>query len=704
MGVRQRKAHKHASTHAVAFAIAGFFGFLSLLMATLLVSLTVTVNSWLDGLPDYTSADAYLVPEPTTLYAADNTVIAEYYLQNRRTIEIDQVSPYVLTGTVDTEDIRFYKHSGVDPQGILRAVFVQLSGGSEGASTITQQLVRNTVLSDEQFDYSLRRKVREAYIAIQMEKMYTKDQILMMYLNTIYYGDGAYGIQAASINYFNKNASDLTLPEAALLVGLPAAPSAYDPTVNPDLAINRRNLVLDRMYTAGDITQEEYEEAVNTELSLNHGAYLDSIGRYPYFSDYVRELLLEDFDYNTILQGGLHVYTTIDPHWQQCAEEAVAEQLDIIGDPELQFGLVSVDPHNGYIKALVGGRDYNMSQFNLATQARRQVGSTMKMFTLATAINSGMNPDIYINANSPIQVTDGWEVSNYANMSYGNVTLTYATQESINTAYAQVAMCLGIENVSSTAYAMGIDVDLPPYPSVCLGTVGIPPVQMAEAYSTLAANGIHRDAIAITRIEDRNGNVVYEHTDNPTTVFAPEIAEAITGVLHTVTQGSAGASILSYNYNINQPMAGKTGTTETADDLWFCGYTPQMCTAVWCGYLEEEPVFVYGSYGHPYQTSTACWGRYAEKLLWDTPYESFPDSGIYPTYKDNSSWTFAATQSSANSGWYYNYTEPTDTTQDTSATTEDTTTPVEEEEYYEPEPEVVPEEEYVPEDEYYEEG
>jgi len=687
MGVRQRRARKHASTHIVAFTIAGFFGFMALLMATLLVSLTVTVNSWLEDLPDYQSADAYLVPEPTTIYASDGTAIAEYYLQNRRTVNIDEVSPYVLKATVDTEDIRFYKHNGVDPQGIMRAVVVQLSGGSEGASTITQQLVRNTVLSDEQFDYSLKRKVREAYIAIQMEKMYTKDQILMMYLNTIYFGDGAYGIQAASINYFNKNASDLTLAEAALLSGLPQAPSAYDPTVNPDLALKRRNIVLDRMYTGGDISEEEYEEAVNSELGLNHGAYLDSIGTYPYFSDYVRELLLEDFDYNTILQGGLHVYTTIDPYWQRCAEEAVAEQLDIIGDPELQFGLVAVDPHNGYIKALVGGRDYNKSQFNLATQARRQVGSTMKMFTLATAINSGMNPEIRLNANSPLQITPEWEVSNYANMSYGNITLTYATQESVNTAYAQVAMCLGIENVIATAHAMGIDVDLPPYPSVCLGSIGIPPVQMAEAYSTLAANGVHRDAIAITRIEDRNGNVVYEHTDNPSTVFAPEVAEAITGVLHTVTQGTAGASILSYNYNINQPMAGKTGTTETADDLWFCGYTPQMCCAIWCGYLEEEVVYVYGSYGHPYQTSTACWGRFAEKLLWDTPYESFPNSGIYPTYKDNSEWKFSNTNSGVNSGYYY--VEPTQTQ------TEPEEEPVYEDPYYEEEP--------VYEDPYYEE-
>ncbi|MDO5118685.1 MAG: PBP1A family penicillin-binding protein [Coriobacteriales bacterium] len=655
MGVRQRRARAHARTHVVAFSIAGFIAFQMLLMATLLFSLTMMVNNWLEDLPDYQSADAYLVPEPTTIYAADGTVIAEYYLQNRRIIDMDQVSQYVLTASVDTEDIRFYKHNGVDPQAIIRAVIAQLSGSSEGASTITQQLVRNTVLSDEQFDYSLKRKVREAYIAIQMEKMYTKDQILMMYLNTIYYGDGAYGIQAASINYFNKNASDLTLSEAALLCGLPQAPSAYDPTVNPDLATKRRNVVLMRMFDAGDITKEQYDEAVNEELVLNHGAYLDPVGPYPYFSDYVQSLLLEDFDYNTILQGGLHVYTTLDTTWQRYAEEAVREQLDVVGDPNLQFGLAAIEPSTGYIKAIVGGRDYEVSQFNTATQARRQPGSSMKMFTLATAISQGMNPSIMLNANSPLKITDDWEVQNYGNASYGTVTLRYATEESLNTPYAQVALAVGIENVIATAHAMGIDVDLPPYPSVALGSAGIPPVQMAEAYATLAADGVHREGVAITRIEDRNGNVIYEHVDTPEQVLAPEVAEAVTDVLKGTVRGAGTAAILSYNFNIPVDMAGKSGTSSGARDLWFVGYTPSMACAVWCGYLEESMIYVYGYEGHGYQTSVPVWGRFAEKLYSSSGWESFPDCGVTPTYKDNSEWTFTSTDSSVNSGYYYNY-------------------------------------------------
>ena len=290
MSVRNRRARKHSRTHIVGFGIAGILGFLALLVIALAISAGALVNSWLLNLPDYQSADAYLVAEPTQVFDADNNVIAEYYLQNRRTVTKDQVSPYVLMGTVDMEDIRFYQHNGIDPQGIVRAVIAQFTGGAEGASTITQQLVEQT----------LKRKVREAYIAIQMEKKYTKDQILMMYINTIYYGHAAYGIQAAAITYFNKDAKNLTLAEAALLAGLPQSPSFYDPTENPEAAIQRRNTILDRMYTAGDITKEECEKAQAEPLTLNLGQVMDETSTYPYFTDYVKQLLLQDFDQETV--------------------------------------------------------------------------------------------------------------------------------------------------------------------------------------------------------------------------------------------------------------------------------------------------------------------------------------------------------------------------------------------------------------------
>lgn len=647
MGVRTRRARKHSKTHFIGFGAAGILGFLALLGIALAVSLGTLVDSWLEDLPDYTSADAYLVAEPTQVYDADGNLIAEFYLQNRRSVTEDEVSPYVLEGTVAVEDERFYQHNGVDPQGVIRAAVGQLFGGSEGASTITQQLVRNTVLSDEQFEISLKRKVREAYIAIQMEKMYTKDQILMMYLNTIYYGYGAYGIEAASITYFNKHASELTLNEAATLIGIPNSPSYYDPTVNMDACKSRRDLVLRRMLSNGVITQEEYDQTVGTDITLNLGnSVMDENGTYPYFTAYIKELLQQDFDSDTIFQGGLQVYTTLDPASQQAAEEAVQETLTDIGDDSLEAALVAIDPDTGYVKAMIGGRDFNANQFNLATQARRQAGSSFKAFTLTAAIGDGMNPQIYLNCNSPIQASSTWRVQNYANTSYGTITLARATEYSSNTGYAQVAQAIGAQKIVDTAKAMGIDEDLPAYESLTLGVIGIPPIQMAEAYATLASGGVHHDAVAITKIEDRNGNTVYEHQDNPTQALTAEVAHATTQVLSGVVNHSGGTAtaVLNYTNGVDQPIAGKTGTTENARDLWFCGYTPQISVAVWVGYREEAPVYVYGSEGHPSNTACPIFGRYIAKTLAGTPREEFPEAAD-PEYKPNSSWTFSATKS-----------------------------------------------------------
>ena len=640
MGVRKRRARRNARTHIIGFGIAGIFGFITLLVAALAMSLGALITSWLQDLPDYNSADAYLVSEPTEIVDANGATIAEYYLQNRRSVEMDQVSDYVIKGIVDIEDVRFYRHNGVDPQGIARAVIRQLTGGSEGASTITQQLVRNTVLSDEQFDYTLKRKVREAYLAIQMEKMYTKDQILMMYLNTIYFGHQAYGIQAAAITYFNKNASDLSLAEAATLCGLPQSPSNLDPIQNPDAATSRRNAVLDHMLEAGDISQEEYEEAVNTEMQVNPGSFLQNESKQPYFTDYVKQLLLEDFDQDTVFQGGLKVYTTIDPSYQTAAENAVATQLSEIGNERLDAALVAVDPDTGYIKAMVGGRDYQESQFNLATQARRQPGSSFKLFTLVAALREGMSPNIYINCNSPMTFSPTWTVQNDQNYSWGTITLARAFAVSSNTGFVQVADAIGADKIVSAAHDMGITVDLPAYPSLTLGTVGVPPVQMAEAFATIATGGLHRDAIAITRIEDRNGNTVYEHKDNPDRAIDESIASAALEVMKGVTTWGGTAEVVGSGLTVDQPVGGKTGTTESYRDLWFTGITPQLSVSIWCGYREEGEIYVWGSLGHPYNTACPMFTSFVNTVLDGVAREEFPTSSTQPEYKDASTWEF----------------------------------------------------------------
>ena len=644
MSVRNRRARNHARTHIVGFGFAGVLGFLALLIIALAVSAGALVNSWLLNLPDYQSADAYLVAEPTQVFDADNNVIAEYYLQNRRIVTKDQVSPYVLWGTVDTEDIRFYQHNGIDPQGIARAVLVQFTGGSEGASTITQQLVRNTVLSDEQFEQTLKRKVREAYIAIQMEKKYSKDQILMMYINTIYYGHSAYGIQAAAITYFNKDAKNLTLAEAALLAGLPQSPSYYDPTENPESAIMRRNTVLDRMFKAGDITREERDAAQAEPLTLNQGQVMEERGSYPYFTDYIKQLLLNDFDQDTVFQGGLKVYTTLDPTIQRQAETAVNSRLDEYGNEQLEAALVAIDPDTGYVEAMVGGRDYNVDQFNLATQARRQPGSSFKTFTLAAAIMDGMNPGIFINCNSPLQVTPTWRVQNNDNYSYGNITLAEALARSSNTGFVQVAQTIGPEKIVEAAHLMGIDEPLDAFASITLGTIGVPPVQMAEAYATLASGGIHRDSVAITRIEDRNGNIVYEHEDRPERVLTAAVAQDETAILESVVSEPFGtAAAMQSMLTIDQPVAGKTGTSENYRDLWFCGFTPQVSVAIWCGYRTESTVYLGRTIGHPDTTACPIFASFVNSMLSGYDRVEFPSTTETVEYKPNSDWSFSNT-------------------------------------------------------------
>ena len=327
-----------------------FLGFLLIAGVAFGIGMIGNVNRWLSDLPDYTDANAYLVSEPTEIVDCNGNKIASFYTQNRKSVTKDQVSPYVLQGTVDVEDERFYEHGGIDLWGIARAAVATVSGGHEGASTITQQLVRNTILQEEQFDSTIERKVREAYIAIKMEEIYSKDEILMMYLNTIYYGHGAYGIEAAAETYLSKSAADLTLSEAALLIGLPNSPSQYDPTVNPDLALSRRNKVLDNMLRLGHITQEEHDAAQAEPITLNvteiSGSGVDVYSQ-PYFVAYVKQLLEQEFSTDVLFKGGLTVKTTIDPTMQQTAEEAVRAQLDTLSLDGLDMGMVVLDPKTG---------------------------------------------------------------------------------------------------------------------------------------------------------------------------------------------------------------------------------------------------------------------------------------------------------------------------------------------------------------------
>ena len=585
--------------------------------------------------------------EESQLLDSSGAVIAHFYDKQRIVVPSANISDVMKKAIIAIEDKRFYEHNGVDLIGIARAVMVQLTGGSEGASTITQQLVRNTILSEEQFDNTIERKVREAFIAVKMEEVYSKEEILMMYLNTIYYGHGAYGIETAAQTYLSKSAKDLTLAEAALLVGLPNAPSRYDPTVNPDYAIQRRNTVLNRMCSNGKITEEERDAAQAEPLTLNVNSIPESgTLAHPYFVDYVKSLLQEEFSSDMIFKGGLTVKTTIDPILQAAAEQTAVERMNAEGADELQVGMVVVDPKTGYIKAMVGGKDYYADENHVNhALSRRSTGSSFKTFTLAAAIKAGMSPNVLLNCSSPLKVW-GTEFSNYGNHNYGERTLASATAVSSNTGYVQVAEAIGNQKIIDMCASMGIDTtdeiaNFQDVPSLTLGTASITPLEMAEAYTALANGGYHREAVAITEITSRTGKVIYQHEDNPDQIMTTGEAEAVTGVLKGVM--SSGGTGYYGRPNIDQPVAGKTGTAGTASrtsDLWFVGYTPELVCSIWTGRSGTNASFSgYGTADLPLPIFKA----FMTQALSGVAREEFPE-GDTPDYKANSSWDFSGSK------------------------------------------------------------
>ncbi|QWT17307.1 PBP1A family penicillin-binding protein [Collinsella sp. zg1085] len=647
MGPRERQTRRNAKTHSLAMVIVSILGFFLLAGVAFGIGMMANINRWLSDLPDYTDTNQYLVSEPTNVLDANGNLIASLYVQNREVVALEQISPIVLKGTVATEDERFYEHGGIDLLGIGRALLVQLSGRSEGASTITQQLVRNTILSEEQFDVTIERKVREAFIAIKMEEQFSKDEILAMYLNTIYYGHGAYGIETAARTYFSKSSSELSLSEAALLIGIPNAPGVYDPTINPELALKRRNIVLARMLKNKVISQEEHDGAQAEELNLNVTNMPQSGSlAYPYFCDYVRSLLQDQFTTDMIFKGGLTVKTTIDPTIQAKAEEAAVSRLEARGADNVDVGLISIDPQTGYIKAMVGGRDYNATDAHVNhTLSRRSAGSAFKGLTLAAAIKAGMNPNIMLNCSSPMTFSKGgrsFTVQNYGNHDYGNRTLASATAVSSNTGYIQVQEVIGYGAIEKICSTLGIDTTDPVaefrgQDNLTIGTCNITPLEMAEAYAAFANGGYHRDAVAITEILSRTGQTVYKHQDDPKQVLTPGQAAAVTQVLRGVMQG--GGTGQGYMPNINQPVAGKTGTAGhggKTTDVWFVGYTPQLCTSIWIGQSAGNYQIRYSTADLPlpifknFMTSALAGVERAEFPLGDTP-----------TYKANAEWKFS---------------------------------------------------------------
>ena len=538
------------------------------------------------------------IGQNTFVYAADDSFLGTIPAEKNRTpVALNTVSPYMRQAILSIEDRRFYEHGGIDVAGILRAAWADVRAGKvvQGGSTITQQLVRNLYIGRE---VTLERKVTEACLAIKLNSRWSKDKILEEYLNQVYFGNHAYGVEAAAQTYFSRRARNLTLPQAALLAGLPQAPSVFDPFNKPERGLARRNTVLRAMAANGDITRAQYRSAVQADLGLKKGQLYKRIHE-PYFFSYVREELLREYGANTVRSGGLRVYTTIDRRFQKLAREAITDTLYYKSDPAA--AIVSIDPRTGAIRAMdavIPGK--KALQFNLAAQSRRQAGSTFKTFVLAEAIEQGANPDSTYYTSAPFFYrpdpvgsceTNWWCVETYGNDYYGSSSVHSATLRSDNTVYAQLTLDVGPENAADMAHKLGVKASLKTregayVPSLGLGAMGVSPLDMASAYATIAAGGMYSRPTAITKVVLPDGKV--DETagwgvPERRRVISDGVAYEVTKILRdNINEGTGTAA------NIPRPAAGKTGTTERHSDAWFCGYTPDLSTTVWVGYPQGE--------------------------------------------------------------------------------------------------------------------
>jgi penicillin-binding protein 1A len=531
------------------------------------------------------------------VYAADGSLLGSIPAEkNRQPVELNRISKWMRLSTIAIEDRRFYEHSGIDLEGIARALAADVRAGRvvEGGSTITQQLVRNLYVGNE---VTFERKAIEACLAIRLNNRRSKNWILENYLNTVFYGSRAYGVHAAAQTYFSKPAWRLGLGESALLAGLTQAPSVYDPFNNPRTALARRDQVLRAMLEQGKITRRQHRQAVSDrDLRLRPGRLYTRI-REPYFFSYVRPLLVAQYGANTVRSGGLRVYTTVDRRFQQQARNAILRTLPYQDDPAA--AIVSINPQNGAIRAMAAvtpGRRGN--QFNLASQARRQAGSTFKTFVLAAAIAEGVDPDSTSYASRPFvyqpdPLSEPWEVATYSHEYLGTVPISTATLSSDNTVFAQLTLDLGPDKVAAMAHRLGVRSNLKTregvhVPSLGLGSADISPLDMASAYATLAAGGVYSEPMAIRKVilpdgvEDKDAGWGVPQRRR---AVADWVADEVTEILEDNIDGGTGTGAGIF---FDRPAAGKTGTTDKHTDAWFCGYTPNLSTTVWVGHPQGQ--------------------------------------------------------------------------------------------------------------------
>lgn len=610
------------------------------MLAAALISGTVGGFFWAitHDLPEIRTLETFKPAAVTRIYSADKELLAELFTQKRVPVPLHMIPDYLRQGVVATEDRQFYEHAGVDLKGILRAIIKDIRAGEfvEGASTITQQLAKTLFLTPKK---SIMRKLREAFLAFQIERRYTKDEILELYLNQVYFGSGAYGVQAAAKTFFGKPANELTLAECALVAGMPKSPSRYSPLVNEPLALERQAVVLKQMAQNGMITPEQLSAAKSSPLNLAKGKSVSM--KAPYFVASVRNLLEKEFGGARLYRTGLTVYTTLNYEMQQAAEKAVAkglEQLsarmkrhglltpqneaagDTAGQESPQAALVSLDARQGAILAMVGGTDFRESPFNRASTAKRQPGSAFKPLIYACAMENGFAQN-YMMWDAPVVFKGAkegvdWTPQNFSGKFKGEMTLRQALAVSQNIPAVKLLNKLGPSTAVQWAHRMGIESPLRPDLPLVLGTSEVTLLELTAAYGVFPNGGVGTRPLAILEALDREGRSIWRARPQMRTVLSPGTAAIMTDMLQAVVQSGTGRAAR----RIGRPLAGKTGTTDSCRDALFVGFSPTVVTGVWVG-LDH-----YGTLGNKETGARAAlpiWIDFMEQVLADRPYRDF---------------------------------------------------------------------------------
>lgn len=612
-----------------------------LILVALMGSIIGMVLAHLRGLPKISELEVYKPSLITRIYADDGEVVAQFYAEKRILAPLADVPKLLQDAIIAVEDARFYRHFGVDLHGIARAVWANIRAGKvvEGGSTITQQLAKRLFLTNAR---TLSRKIKEILLALQIEHRYSKEEILGLYLNQVYFGHGAYGAEAAANTYFGKHVRGLNLAECTMLAGLPSAPSKYSPYRNPEEAKRKQAIVLRRMVEEGYITQVHAQEAKDFPLELKER--MPSENEAPYFVEYVRQILEVKYGSDAIYKGGLHIYTTLDLGMQKAAQRALREGLERIDKtfgykpkgkaeteaieqvPEVQGALVAIEPQTGYIKAMVGGYDFSLSPFNRAVQAHRQPGSGFKPFIYTTAIDNGF-PPTYIIMDSPVIFTyhgEDWIPINYDKEFHGPTTLRTGLAYSRNVVTVRLLNKIGVSNVIEYAHRMGIKSPLRYELSLALGASEVTPIEMASAYGVLANQGIKCEPMAIKYVKDSQGNLLEENIPQEEVVLDSNTAYVMTNLLEGAVRDGTGWRARA----LGRPVAAKTGTTNECSDAWFIGFTPELVCCVYVGFDKKRSL---GEDMTGSRVAGPIWVQFIKDALTGKPVKDFivPDGVVF---------------------------------------------------------------------------